>query len=243
MKKMEIEMLFKKWEKYLTGKEDHQPGQVLPPHSILANIQSMVDDDFIFRTFSGAGFEMAKNKKEFKKYFCSNEYLIKALRKWHVQSQSLYVRRLTDGKEDNTCSLTNLLNNIEKNLCHLNRKSFCNFHKKDEDHANEIFDILSEKNTNKKDTDKISENYLKKLKEKSETTEIREVRGYVDKFVAHSDFDCESYLKSLDIKKCHESIIEVYRKIEQNFFLRASSFGKSTLRKELVLSNADKPFC
>jgi len=245
MQKIDIEMLFKKWEKYLTGKEDHQPGQVLPPHSILANIQSMVDDDFIFRTFNDAGFEMAKNKKEFKEYFCSNKYLIKALRKWHVQSQSLYVRRLTEDSDKrwkDTCSLMNLLTDIEKNSCHVNRKSFCNFHKKDEVYANKIFDILSEKNTSKRDADKISENYLKRLKTKLKITEIEEVRDYVDKFVAHSDFNSKGDCKGLNIKECHKSIIEVYQEIEHNFFLRASSFGETTLRKELVLQNADKPF-
>lgn len=243
---MEIENLFKKWEKYLTGKVDCQPGQGLKSHSVMVNIQLMVDDDFIFRTFNDAGFEMSKNKDNYEKHFCSNEYLIRALTKWYQETQSLYVRRLTEdsGKRwKGTFSLKNLLTDIEKNLCHVNRKSFYNFHKKDEVYTNSIFDILSEKNMNQKDSDKISENYLKGLKAKLATAEIAEVRDYTDKVVAHSDFEKFEGSLSIDkIKKCHESIIEVYREIERNFFLRGSSFGETALRKELVLQNTDKPF-
>lgn len=130
---MDIEKLFKKWEKYLTGKVDHQPGQGLANHSIMANIQLMVDDDFRFRTFNDAGFEMSKNKEDYEKHFCSNEHLIRTLTKWHQETQSLYVRRLTEDsgrRWQDTCSLMNLLTDIEKNACHVNRKSFVIFIKK-----------------------------------------------------------------------------------------------------------------
>lgn len=39
---MEIEDLFKKWEKYLTGKADYHHGQLLAIHSIIVNIQRMI---------------------------------------------------------------------------------------------------------------------------------------------------------------------------------------------------------
>lgn len=243
---MNIENLLKNWEKYLTGKVDHQPGQGLANHSVMANIQRMVDDDFIFQTFNDAGFEMSKNKENYKKHFCSNEHLIRALTKWHQETQSLYVRRLTEDsgrRWQDTCSLMNLLTDIEKNACHVNRKSFCNFHKKDKAYANITFDTLSEKSLNREDSDKISENYLRRLKAKLGTTEITEVRNYTDKVVAHSDFESFGGSLSMEkIKKCHESIVAVYREIELNFFLRGSDFGETTLWKELVLQKADKPF-
>lgn len=244
---MEIEDLFKKWEKYLTGKADYHHGQVLANHSIMVNIQRMVDDSFIFETFNNAGLEMSKNKKNYKKNFCSNKYLISALTKWYLETQSLYVRRLTEnsGKRwEDTCSLMNLLTAIEKNACHLNRESFCNFHKKDQDDADTKFDILSDKkNSSKKDSDQISKKYIMELKKRLETPEISDVKNYTDKVVAHCDFKTSNVNFSIDkIKKCHESIIKVYQEINSNFFLRVCDFGKTSLKKEMVLQNADKPF-
>ncbi len=243
---MDIEKLFKKWEKYLTGKVDHQPGQGLANHSVMVNIQRMVDDDFVFRTFNDAGFEMSKNKDNYEKHFCSNEYLIRALTKWHQETQSLCVRRLTEdsgkGWKD-TCSLMNLLTDIEKNSCHVNRKLFCDFYKNEEAYANDMFDILSENGVNRKASDKISKNYIEQLKAKLRTLEILEVRAYTDQVVAHSDFESFSGNLSMGkIQKCHKSIIEVYRDIELKFFLRGSDFGETTLWKELVLQKADKSF-
>jgi hypothetical protein len=45
------------------------------------------------------------------------------------------------------------------------------------------------------------------------------------------------------IKKCHEAIVGVFKKVSLNFFLTAHTrFGEVTLDKEQVLINADKPF-
>ncbi len=242
---MKIEQLFEKWERYLTGEVKHQPGQRLVNHSVMSNIQLMVDDDFIFKTFNDSGLEMSENKEIYEKYFCSNEYLIRSLKKWHLETQSLYVRRITEESKrwQDTCSLMNLLTDIEKNVCHLNRISFCNFYKNEEDYANAMFDILSENGVNRKASDKISKNYIEQLKAKLRTLEILEVRAYTDQVVAHSDFKSFSGNLSMDsIQKCHKSIIEVYRDIELKFFLRGSDFGETTLWKELVLQKADKPF-
>jgi len=242
---MNIQELFKKWEKYLTGKEDHQPGQLLENHSVMVNIQLMVDDDFRYRAFNEAGLEMSKNKEIYQKHFCSNEHLIRALTKWYKETQSLYVRRLTEDSKQwkDTCSLMNLLTDIEKNSCHVNRKSFCDFYKHEETYANSMFDILSEKNADRKLSDKISINYIEQLKAKLRTAEIIDVKAYTDKVVAHSDFKSFNDGLSINkIQKCHESIIKVYKEIELNFFLRVSYFGETKLQKELVLRNADKPF-
>ena len=45
-----------------------------------------------------------------------------------------------------------------------------------------------------------------------------------------------------EIKKCHESIIKIYREIKKDLFLIHSLFGEVTICKEQILKNSDKPF-
>ncbi len=247
-----VQNLFKKWERYFNGKEDYQLGENLPIHSIRRNIQLMVNDDFVFRTFNSVGLESSKDKEKYNKLFCSNGHLRNALTDWYYITQTLYIRRLTEdstkeGKKETddwkkTCSLVNLLTNIEKNSCHINRKSFCEF--RGSNNCSDIkFDKISEKDeTCRKDGDKISKEYLASLKDRLKTEEIRNVRIYSDQVVAHSDFINLSNSFGMDtIKKCHETIISVYQEIEFIFFTE-SFFGETTLSKDSVLQKSDRPF-
>lgn len=248
---MDIEKLFEEWKKYLTGTLNHQPGQNLLNHSILSTIQLMVDDDFIFRTFHSANLEMLKNEGIYNDLFCSNTYLGRVFVNWYYTTQSLYIRKLTENSArgdgwKKTCSLINLLTSIEKNFVHINREKFRIIHKNNPNiaYADIRFDAISNKDEGtRKDNDEISLNYLAHLKNRLETEEIKKIRSYTDKVVAHSDFaGFKDSFNMETIKKCHEVIIEVFREIESNFFMQPSTFGETKLWKELLLQNADKPF-
>jgi hypothetical protein len=147
-----------------------------------------------------------------------------------------------------------ILNILGVNSHHFNRETFVEYHIKKQPSEeikhlkklNSKFDILSEKtNSKRKESGKINLNYLIQLKEKLEIPEIKDIRNYTDKLVAHSEFEPPEIKLSISkIQKCHESIIEVYKNIMSNFFYESSisSFGKTNLLKEQVLSKADKPY-
>jgi hypothetical protein len=246
---MEIQNLLNEWEKYLTGSIAHEPGQYLPNYSVMSTIQSMVNDDFIFRTFNAAGLEMSKNREKYEDLFCSNRYLNRALTHWYYTTQLLYVRRLTDNstrRDDwkKTCSLMNLLTNIEKTSGYIDREKFRGIREWNVD-PDIRFDVLSEKDENSRsDVDIISSDYIAKLKNKLKIKEIETIRRYTDKVLAHSDFESFNDPFGMEtIQKCHHAIIEVYREIELYFFGRGESdFGKTNLWEELVMEKSNQPF-
>jgi len=230
-----------RWKKYLEGEDNYQQGSNLPTHSILAQIQGMVDKDFIFRAFNDAVKKMS-DRKDFKEYFSSNEYLINIMKDWYFSSQCLYIRCLTDTKSD-SCSLMALLKKIQASKCNISRDLFCKFHK-NESYADASFDILSGTRLERViKNDKISKEYVESLIARLEIKPIKVVRSYVDLMVAHSDFKKpELYPSMALIKECHEAIVGVFKEVSLNFFLTDTHFGEASLHKERVLINADKPF-
>lgn len=230
-----------RWKKYLEGEDNFQHGSNLPVHSILAQIQGMVDKDFIFRAFNDAVKKMS-DRKDFKEYFSSNEYLINIMKDWYFSSQCLYIRRLTDTNSD-PCTLMALLKNIQASKCNISRDLFCKFYKND-NCSDAHFDILSDTRLEcGKKNDKISNEYVESLIARLKIEPIEVVRSYVDLMVAHSDFKKpKSYPSMAIIKKCHEAIVGVFKEVSLNFFLKDTHFGQVTLNKERVLINADKPF-
>jgi hypothetical protein len=230
-----------RWKKYLQGEDNYQQGSNLPTHSILAQIQGMVDKDFIFRAFNDAVKKMS-DRKDFKEYFSSNEYLINIMKDWYFSSQCLYISCLTDTKSD-SCSLMALLKKIQASKCNISRDLFCKFHK-NESYADASFDILSGTRLERViKNDKISKEYVESLIARLEIKPIKVVRSYVDLMVAHSDFKKpELYPSMALIKECHEAIVGVFKEVSLNFFLTDTHFGEASLHKERVLINADKPF-
>jgi hypothetical protein len=220
-----------RWKKYLEVEDNFQHGSNLPVHSILAQIQGMVEKDFIFRVFNDAG-EKMRDRKDFEEYFSSNEYLKEIMIDGYFTTQCLYIRRLTD-KQSDSCSLMALLKKIQK------------FHKNDSYAADASFNILSGTRLEREiKNDKISKEYVESLIAKLEIGPIIVVRSYVDKMVAHSDFKKpELYPSMAIIKECHKAIVGVFKEVSLNFFPTADNlFGEVTLDKERVLINADKPF-
>ena len=85
---------------------------------------------------------------------------------------------------------------------------------------------------------------IENLEKELKSAEIKKLRDFVDQHVAHADLDSQQVVISiLEIKKCHESIIEVFKKISLKFFdINMSSFCKTSLTKEQILKNSNKPF-
>ncbi len=237
-----------RWKKYLEGEDNFQHGSNLPVHSILAQIQGMVEKDFIFRVFNDAGKKM-RDREDFEEYFSSNEYLMEIMIDGYFTTQCLYIRCLTDtnrrltNKKSGPCSLMALLKNIQASKCNISRDLFCKFYKND-NCSDAHFDILSDTRLEcRKKNDKISNEYVESLIARLKIGPIEVVRSYVNKMVAHSDFKKpESYPSMAIIKKCHEAIVGVFKEVSSNFFLTETLCGEVTLDKEQVLINADKPF-
>ncbi len=230
-----------RWKKYLEGEDNFQHGSNLPVHSILAQIQGMVEKDFIFRVFHDAAKKMI-DREDFKEYFSSNDYLIEIMMDGYANTQCLYIRRLTDSKSS-SCTLMALLKNIQASKCNISRDLFCKFYKND-NCSDAHFDILSGTRLEcRKKNDKISNEYVESLIARLKIEPIEVVRSYVDLMVAHSDFEKpKSYPSMAIIKDCHEAIVGVFKEVSSNFFLKNTHFGEVTLHKERVLINADKPF-
>ena len=74
------------WERYLKGENNFQSGGDLPSHSIMAQIQRMVDKDFMFRSFNDVCNKMII-RTDFEDYFSSNQYLVEIMRDWYFTSQ------------------------------------------------------------------------------------------------------------------------------------------------------------
>ena len=235
------------WKKYLKGEFDLPHGDKLPDHSVMYQIQKMVEDDFSFRVFNEAVRKMSI-EVDFEDYFSSNEFIVNSMKKWYSLTQCLYIRRLTDNNKDDPCSLMSLLHKIKKCGHSIDRDLFCHISDGDS-YADIAFDTLSGVDkVARKPNDKISEDYIGSLIKNLEMEDIKIVRDYVDKAVAHSDFEKPQAYPSMNtIKNCHEVLVKIYKELDLNFFLVDSTFGEVSLHKEGVLKegvlkNADKPF-
>lgn len=86
---------------------------------------------------------------------------------------------------------------------------------------------------------------IENLKKELKSDEIKKLIGFVDQHIAHADLDAKPVEITIpEIKQCHESIIEVFKKISLKFFDKdLSSFCRvSSLTKEEILKNSNKPF-
>lgn len=111
------------------------------------------------------------------------------------------------------------------------------------------FDVLANTNPdNRSPDDLITATYWHKLKSKLETPEIKQIRSFTNKYLAHaanekSAASLEKEAKTLSVKKieaCHKSILEVFHTLAHDFWFK-------TLIIEPISANnigyrMDKPF-
>ncbi len=159
--------------------------------------------------------ESSKERNDSNDLFSSNRYLWKILTNHYFIDQSLHIRRLTDKKKGKykSASLMHFLE-YAKGLG------------------------VDAKGLGLDDTE------IEILKEKLKSAEIKKYRNFVDQHVAHADLDAPKVLLTMEeIKKCHDSIKEVFKKIGLEFFDTDMSYClKTKLTKKQILKNADKPF-
>ena len=159
--------------------------------------------------------ESTNERNDSNDLFSSSRYLWKILTNHYLIDQSLHIRRLTDKKKGKykSASLMHFLEDA-KGLG------------------------VDAKGLGLDDTE------IEILKQKLEIDEIKKYRNFVDQHVAHADLDAPKVLLIMEeIKKCHESIKKVFKKIGLKFFDTDMSYCLETkLTEKQILKNADKPF-
>ena len=217
----------KRWKTCLSDEKDC--------HSIYNQFTILFWDHAVYRTFNKA---LRLSEETNDPSTGLQGTIIQLLDKNYMDSQAIAVRRLTDQHKD-VVSLRSLIDEIKANISLYTRENYVcydgisfdkapgdNHHVRHCRHSRQTrYDYLSGKNKNRRSRDdKLSSAVFAAMKKKiEEDFEItKEVRIYVNKWVAHSStpWNRKKYTKVLDdvslckLDECYKALIRIGKKIE-----------------------------